>query len=174
MTTIGVSIPIPSPYGEQLQQARRDAGDPLADAVPAHVTLCPPTNLGSVPLEDLVAHLEWVARQGESFRMTLRGTGTFRPVSPVVFVAVAEGIGQSEQLQAQVRSGPLSRELEFPYHPHVTIAQGVPAEALDRAFHDQATFTCSFTVDDIHLYEHGTDGVWRPTHEFALGVAASA
>ena len=33
-----------------------------------------------------------------------------------------------------MRSGPLERELKFPYHPHVTVAHDLPEEALDRAF----------------------------------------
>lgn len=174
MPTIGVSIPIPAPYGEILQQARRDVGDPLADAVPAHVTLCPPTELGDLPLETLAEHLAQVAARQSTFRMTLRGTGTFRPVSPVVFVAVAEGIVQCEHLQSLVRSGPLPRELEFPYHPHVTVAQGVSAAGLDRAFADLADFACSFAVDAFQLYEHGFDEVWRPTHSFALSAGIPA
>ena len=39
--------------------------------------------------------------------MRLRGTGTFRPVSPVVFVNVAEGISRCELLADAVRRGPL-------------------------------------------------------------------
>lgn len=34
MKTIGVSIPIPTPYASQLRTVRQAVGDPLADAVP--------------------------------------------------------------------------------------------------------------------------------------------
>ena len=71
-----------------------------------------------------------------AFRIRLRGTGTFRPVSPVVFVMVAEGISGCEQLAVSVRRGPLAVDLQFPYHPHVTVAHHLADGSLDRAFDD--------------------------------------
>ena len=161
MKTIGVSIPIPPPYAAELQQARQQAGDPLADAVPPHVTLMPPTAVDDLAEAALREHLADVAARTAPFPMTLRGTGTFRPISPVVFVAIAQGIASCEQLERAVRSGPVARVLEFPYHPHVTIAHGVPEEALDRAFDGLAAYERSFQVAGFDLYEHGDDQVWR-------------
>ena len=43
VVTIGVAIEVPDPHGPELQRWRADFGDPLADAIPAHVTLLPPT-----------------------------------------------------------------------------------------------------------------------------------
>ncbi|MFC6708000.1 2'-5' RNA ligase family protein [Flexivirga alba] len=170
MKTIGVSIPIPAPFAEELQAARLEAGDPLADAVPPHVTLMPPTPVEPDAEDALQDHLAKVAGSVTPFRMTLRGTGTFRPISPVVFVAVAEGIANCEQLERAVRSGPVERVLDFPYHPHVTIAHGVSDEALQEAFDGLAAYSCSMQVDSFSLYEHGHDGVWRPYRSFALGA----
>ncbi len=170
MGTIGVSIPVPSPYAERLHAARRDAGDLLADAVPPHVTLMPPTAVDERTLAHLRAHLCDVCARYRPFRMTLRGTGTFRPISPVVFVAVAEGISNCEQLEQAVRSGPVTRVLEFNYHPHVTIAHNVDDAALDGAFDRLAGFEASFDVAGVDLYEHGADEVWRSVQTFPLGV----
>ncbi|AKU16116.1 2'-5' RNA ligase family protein [Luteipulveratus mongoliensis] len=167
--TIGVSIPVPSPYAEQLEDVRRAVGDPLADAVPSHITLMPPTDLAQPAAADLVSHLAAVAAKADPFRMTLRGTGTFRPISPVVFVAIAEGISSCEQLERRVRSGPVHRELDFPYHPHVTIAHGVDTAALDQAFTALATYECTFPVEAFDLYEHGADRVWRSVQRFPFG-----
>lgn len=171
MKTIGVSIPIPLPYADELQSARLKAGDPLADAVPPHVTLMPPTPVESYAEEALRTHLAAVAGSVAPFRMTLRGTGTFRPISPVVFVAVAEGIASCEQLERAVRSGPVERELAFPYHPHVTIAHGVPEEALDGAFTALSSYERSFQVAGFDLYEHGADQVWRSVRSWPLAHA---
>lgn len=170
MKTIGVSIPIPAPYADELLKARLQAGDPLADAVPPHVTLMPPTPVDDAAESALRDHLGTVAAAMPAFRMTLRGTGTFRPISPVVFVAVAEGIANCEQLERAVRSGPVERALQFPYHPHVTIAHGVSDEALQEAFEGLAAYTCSMEVGEFSLYEHGHDGVWRPYRSFPLGA----
>ena len=168
MPTIGVSIAIPSPHAEMLQGKRASFGDPLADSIPTHVTLLPPTEVGDDDLSSVVGHLEGVAEQGHSFPMVLRGTGTFRPISPVVFVQVSGGLADCELLEKAVRRGPLKRKLDFYYHPHVTVAHHVSEDNLDRAFTELADFECTFEVGEFHLYEHGTDGVWRPVRSFAL------
>ena len=95
--------------------------------------------------------------------MHLRGTGTFRPVSPVVFVSVAEGISSCEQLAMAVRQGPLKVDLAFPYHPHVTIAHHLSDPLLDRAFDELSGFECRFEVEGFHLYVHDDSRGWRPT-----------
>jgi 2'-5' RNA ligase len=167
--TIGVSIAIPSPHAEMLQAKRASFGDPLAESIPTHVTLLPPTEMAEDELEAAVKHLEEVAAQGRRFPMVLRGTGTFRPTSPVVFVQVSGGIADCELLEKDVRQGPLDRSLDFNYHPHVTVAHHVPEPNLDRAFTELSDFECAFEVEEFHLYEHGDDGVWRPVRSFALG-----
>ena len=82
--------------------------------------------------------------------MHLRGSGTFRPVSPVVFVPLARGISECERLEAQVRSGPLARETAFPYHPHVTVAHDLDEAALDRAFDALAAYDAPLPRLGLH------------------------
>jgi len=164
----GVSVAVPEPWGTQLQQHRAAVGDRLAHAIPPHVTLLPPTDIPTDELAPFVRHLRAVASAQAPFTMVLRGTGTFRPVSPVVFVQVARGIPECERLEQAVRGGPVTRALEFPYHPHVTIAHGIDTPGLDRAFDELAGFEAVFPVDRFHLYEHGEDEVWRPVREFPL------
>jgi len=164
--TIGVAVPVPAPFGEELQRWRAEFGDPMAEAIPAHVTLLPPSEIPLDALDDVRAHLLDVAARHRSFDLHLRGTGTFRPVSPVVFVQLAEGVAQCEQLERHVRSGPLERELSFYYHPHVTVAHHLDDAALDRAFGTLASYEAQFTVESFSMYEHGEDGVWRPVEVF--------
>ncbi|GAA4347825.1 2'-5' RNA ligase family protein [Angustibacter luteus] len=160
--TIGVAISIPDPYGEELRAHRASFGDPLASSIPTHVTLLPPTELDRPEASVVTEHLSSVAAKATPFEIHLRGTSTFRPVSPVVFVPLVQGIGGCEVLEQAVRSGPLARDLQFYYHPHVTIAHHLADDALDRAARELADFECRFVVDGFHLYEHGADGVWRP------------
>lgn len=174
MTTVGVSIAIPEPHFSALRRMRHAASDPQADAVPPHVTLMPPTELdgdevaASATLAELSAHLREVASTFAPFEMILRGTGTFRPVSPVVFVQLARGVSSCEQLEALVRSGPVERALEFRYHPHVTIAHHVDESALDAAFEENKHFEARFVVESFHLYVQDDEGVWAPVECFAL------
>jgi 2'-5' RNA ligase len=171
--TIGVAIAIPEPYGRELQRVRQSYGDPLAASIPTHITLLPPTEVATDDLDTIEKHLRTIAESEEGFEIHLRGTGTFHPVSPVVFVSVVSGIGDCERVEARVRSGPLARDLSFPYHPHVTIAHDLPDEALQRAFDEQAGYDVRFPVWGFSLYEHGTDGVWRPQRDFPLGAGAA-
>ena len=169
MPTIGVAIAIPEPWGADLQEMRESFGDPMASSIPTHVTLVPPTEVADEDLDEVAEHLQAVAASQPSFMIHLRGTGTFRPVSPVVFIAMSEGISNCEVLAGQVRQGPLDQKLSFPYHPHVTIAHHVGESALDRAFDSLKDFECSFVVGAFHLYMHGGDSVWRPVHTYKLG-----
>lgn len=174
MTTIGVAIAIPEPYGSELQGARARFGDPLASAIPTHVTLLPPTEVDPAELPKIDQHLDEVTSWSASFGIRLRGTGTFRPVSPVVFVALTEGRTECGQLANAVRSGPLAGELDFPYHPHVTVAHHLPEPRLDEAFDELAAYDASFDVDSLGLYRHDADGVWRMVGAHALRAARVA
>ncbi|WP_243719502.1 2'-5' RNA ligase family protein [Actinomadura sp. KC06] len=165
---IGVAIPIPDPHGALLQAKRASFGDPLATAIPTHITLLPPTEVHESALGDIEDHLREIARTEEPFPIKLRGSGTFRPVSPVVFVALAEGIGGCERVQARVLSGPLARPLPFPYHPHVTIAHHLPDDVMDKAFKELAGYSADIDAWGFSLYEHGLDGVWRPQRDFVF------
>ena len=167
----GVAIGIPDPHGTQLAEWRRSLGDPNADAIPPHVTLLPPTELRRDRMPEVVAHLDAIAARHRPFDIRLRGSGTFRPVSPVVFVSLAEGISDCERLEKQVRSGPLARPLRFNYHPHVTVGHDLSDDALDLAFEKLASFDGRFCVDAFTLFEQGRDEVWRPLRDFRLDDA---
>lgn len=165
---IGVAITVPEPYGSELQAARARFGDPWAEYIPPHITLLPPTVVEHDAMPAVDEHLAAVAAQHAPFVVRLRGTATFRPVSPVVFMQLVEGISGCEGLEADVRGGVLAQELRFPYHPHVTIAHEVPDAQLDTAFDGMADFDATFVVTRLHCYAHGDDGVWRPSRDFVL------
>lgn len=159
---------IPEPWATELQDYRTSVGDLTARQIPTHITLIPPLEVAESGLDEVGEHLAVVAEQLAAFRIHLRGTGTFRPVSPVVFVTLVEGISQCEQLAAAVRRGPLAVELNFPYHPHVTIAHHLAGAQLDQAFAELADFECEFMAAAFSLYVHDADTGWQPTREFAL------
>ena len=169
MLTIGVAIAIPEPWATQLQDYRTAIGDHTAKQIPTHITLVPPVEVAGSDLPALEQHLDATAASAHPFRIHLRGTGTFRPISPVVFVSVVEGISECERLADAVRSGPLAVGLEFPYHPHVTVAHHLDDAALDRAFEELSSFDCQFLVESFALYLHDREEGWRPERAFELG-----
>jgi 2'-5' RNA ligase len=169
MLRIGVSVAVPDPWGAELQEYRVALGDESAARIPSHITLLPPYDVARDDMPVITEHLEDAAHRAAPFRIHLRGTGTFRPVSPVVFVTVAEGISSCEMLADAVRRGPLAVDLHYPYHPHVTIAHHLDDPTLDRAFEELASFECRFDVDAFSLYVHDASHGWQPTHEYELG-----
>lgn len=169
MPTIGVSIAVPDPEGAALQDFRVDLGDASAKHIPTHITLVPPTEIRDDELPAITEHLAAVAAGQPPFGVRLHGTGTFRPTSPVVFVGVIAGIAGCQQLASATRSGPLAVEVEFPYHPHVTVAHHLDEDLLDRAFTELAGYEASFEVTEFWLYLHDEEHGWRPDRAFSLG-----
>jgi 2'-5' RNA ligase len=169
-TRIGVAIDVPEPWGSALTRRRAEAGDPQAAYTPAHVTLLGPTEVATDILPAVEKHLEAVASTQQPFTIHLRGTGTFRPITEVVFVTLAMGISECELLAEAITSAEgVTRGSRFPYHPHVTIAQDVPSAALDAAFDDLAGFSARFPVGSFTLFSHGGEGPWRRRRDFPLG-----
>jgi 2'-5' RNA ligase len=166
----GVAVGLPEPWTSELQRWREQLGDPNACGIPPHVTLLPPTCLDTDELDRVEEHLRDVAASERPFMVHLRGTASFRPVSPVVFVPLVEGIADCERVEERVRSGPLERELRFPYHPHVTVAHDLDDEGLDRAFAALEDYEARFSVWGFTLFEQDDAGVWRPQRDFPFGA----
>jgi 2'-5' RNA ligase len=170
ITRIGVAIDIPEPWGSRLTRRRAAAGDPQAAYTPAHVTLLGPTDVATDALPAVEKHLEAVASAQRPFAIHLRGTGTFRPVTEVVFVTVAQGISECELLAGAIAAADaVQRDARFPYHPHVTVAQDVPPAALDAVFDDLAMFSARFEVASFTLFSHSGEGLWQRRRDFPLG-----
>jgi len=165
---LGVVVSIPEPWAELFVEWRTKCGDPQASLVPPHVTLLPPTEVLVTDRPAITDHLARVAASHPPFDMHLSGTGTFRPVSEVVFVAVARGIAYCEQIAADVRSGPLARSLNFPYHPHVTVAHDVPEDMLELAYSGLSDLSAEFRVTAFTEFEQTAGGAWAVAREYPL------
>jgi len=88
----------------------------------------------------------------------------------VVFVTLAVGISECELLAAAITgSDAINRDTRYPYHPHVTVAQDVPGDALDAVFEDLAGFSARFHVGGFTLFSHGGEGPWQRRREYPLG-----
>ena len=165
---LGVVVPIPEPWSQLFVDWRAKVGDPQANSVPPHVTLLPPTEVPLAERPAITAHLAEVARCHPPFDMHLSGTGTFEPVSAVVFVAVARGIGNCELIANDVRSGPLARSLSYPYQPHVTVAHDVAGDMLELAYSGLSDLSAEFRVEHFTEFEQASDGAWIVAREYPL------
>jgi 2'-5' RNA ligase len=166
--SVGVILGFPPAIAEELQRWRASFGDPMAGVIPAHITLV--TTTPTQDWEATRAHVREVARRQAPFMITIAGTGTFRPVSPVVFINVEEGFGACVDLHEKLQTGPLHRDLPFSYHPHVTIAHDVAPESLDEAETVLKDYRATFPVVSMGLYEHDADGIWQLREELDFGT----
>ena len=165
---VGVLVAVPEPWAGLLADWRTKVGDRQAGMVPPHVTLLPPTEVPASDRGAITAHLADVAATHPPFDMHLAGTGTFAPVSDVVFVAVARGIGNCELLANDVRRGPLARSLSYPYHPHVTVAHDVPPDMLELAYNGLQDLSAEFRVERFTEFEQTAGGAWTVAREYPL------
>ncbi|THJ67925.1 2'-5' RNA ligase family protein [Arthrobacter echini] len=166
-TCVGITIPVPEPLAGTLETLRASFGDPMAALVPPHITL-----ITTTPASDwgaTIDHVRQVAREQQPFEVRLHGTGSFRPVSPVVFLRLVRGAGECADLHTRLQSGPLERDLAFDFFPHVTVAHDVSDAGMDEAERTLATFEASFRVQSMGLYEHVPSGLWKLREELNFG-----
>lgn len=168
---MGITIPIPEPLASELENWRASFGDPMATLVPPHITLV--TTTPSPGWDLTLDHARAVAASQPEFTVSLSSTGSFRPVSPVVFLRVEEGFDTCVELHSQLQSGPLERDLDFPFHPHVTVAHDVSEASMDSAEAKLSSFTASFTVRTLGVYEHDASGLWKLREELNLGAVVA-
>lgn len=148
---LGVLIAIPEPWVTQLTELRLSLGDLQGSRVPAHITILPPTPFPAGERPEVIRHLREVAKHHSPFRVTLKGSDSFRPLSQIAFLSLSEGASECANLADEVRIGPLDIEQRFPYHPHVTLAQDVDDPALDLALDLGANFEASWLVPGFRL-----------------------
>jgi 2'-5' RNA ligase len=165
---LGVVVSVPEPWSQLLVEWRGKCGDPQASLVPPHVTLLPPTEVPLAHRTAITEHLATVAAAHPPFDLHLAGTDTFRPISEVVFLAVARGVAECERIATDVRRGPLARPLSFPYHPHVTVAHDVPPDMLDMASAGLSDLHAEFRVDSFTEFEQLPNGAWAVAREYPL------
>ncbi|GAA4374274.1 2'-5' RNA ligase family protein [Paeniglutamicibacter cryotolerans] len=164
---LGVVISLPPALSAEIDAWRRDFGGPDALVIPPHITLV--SGNATSEWEPAAAHVRSVAAASAPFTVRLRGTGSFRPVSPVVFLNVVSGAEDCAKLHHELQSGPLAHDQEFPYHPHVTIAHDLPEADMNRAAEQLSGFDDEFTVESIGLFDHDEAGNWSLSEELRLG-----
>lgn len=162
----GVVIELPEPMGKELQDWRASFGDPVAGSVPAHITLMIAAREDR--WDELVAHVRAVVTGWKPFHVEINGTGTFRPVTPVVFLRIDKGYEDCVALHSRLNQAELVSASPFEFHPHVTLAHAVPDEHLDRAQQMLRTYRASFLVDHIDLYEGDENGQWHVRERIAF------
>jgi len=168
--SLGVIISMPPDLAEELGQWRETFAGSGAGAVPAHITLVSGRAKGS--WAEAAEHVRAIAREASPFIISLRGTGTFAPVSDVVFLKLDAGVEECVDLHSRLLDGPLEHLVEFGFHPHLTIAHDLDQPAMERAETALADFGAKLEVSSIGLYDYSHGG-WALREELPLGGGLS-
>lgn len=164
--SLGVIISLPPALANELNRWRESFAGPTAAAIPPHVTLV--SGRATTSWREAAEHVRSVAAAAAPFTVSLRGTGTFEPISPVVFLNLVDGVPECVALHEQLLDGPVDHLLDFDYHPHLTVAHDLDPDAMARAKTEMADFVAEFDVTSIGLYDYSPSG-WALREELALG-----
>ena len=169
-TTIGVSIPIPSPHGEYLQQRRHDFGDAAAWRIPAHITLLPPTPVDDEVYGAFRAHCAAVAAGAGAVR---RAAPRHRHLPPALRRRVHPGRPGRVRLR-EPRDGTAARPGDA--HPRLLLPPARHRRAQRRGaaarpgLRGPRRLRRGLPRHRLQRLRAGpADGRWRPVHDFTLG-----
>ncbi len=99
----------------------------------AHVTILPPRPLSPSP-EAAWEQIGTLTKKFAPFEIQLGGIDVF-PVSDVIYIQIAAGSETLKQLHDVMNSAALAYREDFPYLPHVTLAQELKPDEVDELVH---------------------------------------
>ncbi len=143
----------------------------------AHVTLLPPRPLAS-DLRTNIASIEAGLDPFAPFRVEISGIDTFKE-SNVVYAGIGRGHEELLKIYKALNIGGLAFEELFPYHPHITLAQGLdPADTsavrdlASRRWEESAPAQ-SFMVETLTFVQKTAMDCWVDLSEYELNGAHS-
>ena len=148
--------------------------DPRLASWLAHVSLLPPRTLEH-PLDEAVELLQRKCALIEPFEISIGRVSTFWPTSGVVYLSIAQGHDRLTQLHDSLNCGPLASSEPHSYVPHITIAQDIDEQRLQRVlgdvdqewsqYHERATFL----IESFFLVQKTPDNQWVNLVPIRLG-----
>src|ERR1017187_5779527 len=96
----------------------------------AHVTILPPRPLHN-ELKDAVRQIAEDCRSVRPFEVELGQIRVFEE-SHVIYLDITRGANELRELYGLLNRGPLEYKENFPYHPHITIAQNISSDEAPR------------------------------------------
>lgn len=172
---LGVVLLVPPPVAHEVDGLRRALDDGSWAKVPPHITLVPPVNVREDELGTALAVVRAAAASTGALTLSLGPVATFLPVNPVVFLEVAgPSLPTVHALQGALHDGPLARPLTHAFVPHVTVADGLPADRIPEAMSALSGYRHTIVkIRHLHVLQEGRDDqdrrVWRPLAGVAFG-----
>jgi 2'-5' RNA ligase len=163
---------IPDPLARFLDELRVEL---TPGAKPrAHVTILPPRPLYN-DLKDAVRQMAEESRSVHPFRVEMGEIQVFE-ASYVVYLEITHGANELRELYSLLNRGALAYKENFPYHPHITIAQDIPPEEAPRlaviAKKRWASYQGprGFSVTSLSFVQHVAPSIWTDVAEVPIGI----
>jgi 2'-5' RNA ligase len=121
---------IPDPLARFLDELREEL---VPACLPrAHVTILPPRPV-SGDLGEVVEHARTLVTGFAPFDI-LAGDVAMFPSTDVIYIGIQQGEAELRELYRTLNRGPLAFQEPFPYHPHITLAQDLPADRVQQLY----------------------------------------
>ena len=121
---------IPDPLAGFLDDLRKEL---VAECLPrAHVTILPPRPLKA----ETDAAIEQARTVAGGFAPVEIATGEVEifPTTDVIYIGIQSGERELREMYKALNQGPLAFREPFPYHPHITLAQGLPPDRVQALY----------------------------------------
>ena len=163
---------LPEPLGGFIGQLRRELVPSCVAR--AHITVLPPRSL-ACPEGVALTHIREGLRDMQPFRVRF-GEVRFFPETNVVYLSISQGLRELEELHRILGCGPAGSEEQYPYKPHLTLAQQIAPGAMEPAGElvsqrwRDFPHARSFMVEGLTFVQNTSDNVWMDLAEMPLGV----
>jgi 2'-5' RNA ligase len=175
LNVFALVIYIPDPLGRFLDDLRREL---VPQCNPhAHVSVLPPRPL-SVDWSVASGQVRSLTDAWAPFEIELTDIGIF-PATDVIYIQVGAGAAELNRMHAVMSSGSLGFHEPFPYHPHVTLAQEIPAGKVDIVYQTalerwrEYRGPRSFRAERAAFVQNTLQNCWIDLAEYSLGAVAA-
>lgn len=163
---------IPDPLARFLDELRMELTPGCRPR--AHLTVLPPRPLEQ-SLKEAVDRIVDESRTIAPFGVRLGEVAIFE-ATHVVYLEIAGGAKELREYYDLLNRGPLAHPEAFPYHPHITLAQDIPAEAapglaeIARRRWADYNGPRSFVVSTLSFVQQVAPSVWIDVAEVHTGL----
>jgi 2'-5' RNA ligase len=167
-------IYIPDPLGAFLDNLRRELVPSYNPH--AHVSVLPPRSL-AVDWQTASEQARTLAESWPPFDIELTDLQVF-PTTDVLYLEVGAGARELREMHAAMNTRALAFPEPFVYHPHITLAQEVPREAVPELceyavrrwneFRGRRVFRAERAV----FVQNTVDNIWVDLAEYSFGSMA--
>jgi 2'-5' RNA ligase len=174
LNVFALVVYIPDPLGAFLDHLRRELV-PLYNPH-AHVSVLPPRTI-SGDWQEASRQARTLTESWEPFEVELTAVDIF-PFTEVIYIEVGGGACELRQMHTAMNRDALLFDEPYPYHPHITLAQEVPHEAVPELFDlakrrwSEFSAPRTFRVERASFVQNTPPGCWIDLAEYSLGAVA--